>query len=195
MIIHISGPSGSGKTTLGNKLKKKFGNKIVVEDIDDLRARFVESFYGGYNKIWSNKNFKWNKKAYQKWINDYVNKINKPLVFVGLNHMPWWGKNHYYDMHSKYNFYIKIPLDIVFQQKCKRFFDDVLIDNLSETYEDMKKNKKQTIENLQSGFDQECSYKESKKMYDIWDKSYKKQGYKFMTRENIFKKVSELLFK
>lgn len=33
MIIHISGLSGSGKTYLGNKLKEKFGNKIVVKDL------------------------------------------------------------------------------------------------------------------------------------------------------------------
>jgi uridine kinase len=38
MIIHISGPSGSGKSTLGGKLKEHFKNKIVVKDLDDLRA-------------------------------------------------------------------------------------------------------------------------------------------------------------
>ena len=39
----------------GNKLKKKFGKKIVVEDLDDLRAKFVKKHYGGYDKIWSKK--------------------------------------------------------------------------------------------------------------------------------------------
>ena len=59
MIIHISGPSGSGKTTLGNKLKKRFGKPIVVKDLDDLRAEFVKKHYGGYDKIWDKKKFKW----------------------------------------------------------------------------------------------------------------------------------------
>ncbi len=34
MIIHISGSSGSVKT--GNKIKKIFGNKVAVFDVDDL---------------------------------------------------------------------------------------------------------------------------------------------------------------
>lgn len=36
-IIVISGVAGSGKTTLGNKLERKYSNKIIVKDIDDLR--------------------------------------------------------------------------------------------------------------------------------------------------------------
>ena len=36
-IIHISGASGAGKTTLGKKLEDKYGSKITVKDIDDLR--------------------------------------------------------------------------------------------------------------------------------------------------------------
>ena len=51
IIIHISGPSGSGKTTLGNKLKDRFGDKIIVKDIDDLRQEFIKQFYG--NKKWT----------------------------------------------------------------------------------------------------------------------------------------------
>ena len=45
LIIHISGASGSGKTTLGNKIKEQFKSKIVVKDLDDLRAEFIESHY------------------------------------------------------------------------------------------------------------------------------------------------------
>ena len=60
LVIHISGPSGSGKTTLGNKLKEKFGSKIEVKDIDDLRQDFIKQFYG--NKRWN----KIDKRAYQK---------------------------------------------------------------------------------------------------------------------------------
>jgi deoxyadenosine/deoxycytidine kinase len=81
MRIHIAGPSGAGKTTIGNKLKDKFKNKIVVKDIDDLRSDFIKEFYG--DKKWTIID----KKAYQKYIDDYVGKIKKPLILVGLNNM------------------------------------------------------------------------------------------------------------
>jgi adenylylsulfate kinase-like enzyme len=85
IIIHISGASGSGKTTLGKKLTKKFGNKIVVTDIDDLRREFMNSEYPDNNADIK----KFNKNGYQKWIDNFVAKQTKPLVFVGLNNMPW----------------------------------------------------------------------------------------------------------
>jgi len=46
-IIHISGPSGSGKTTLGNKLKEKFGSKIVVNHsygAYDIQSNLMDSY-------------------------------------------------------------------------------------------------------------------------------------------------------
>ena len=74
MIIHICGPSGSGKTTLGNKLKKKYGNKIVVKDLDDLRDEFIKSYYGV--KRWTFINV----REYQKYINDYIKKHSKKTI-------------------------------------------------------------------------------------------------------------------
>ena len=71
MIIHICGPSGSGKTTLGNKLKKKYCNKIVVKDLDDLRDEFIKSYYGV--KRWTFINV----REYQKYINDYIKNTVK----------------------------------------------------------------------------------------------------------------------
>lgn len=193
MIIHISGPSGSGKTTLGNKLKEKFKNKIVVKDLDDLRFEFVKYKYGSYNKIWSNKNFKWDKNAYQKWIYDFINNQKKSIVFVGLNHMPWWHKDFYYDLHSNYNFYIDISDDKIWEQKCLRFINDVFSIHLKDVLKDIKKNENKTITDLQEGLKFECGYKEMKKQNDIWKKDYKKQGYKFMTNDKIFSEVSKLL--
>ena len=46
LIIHITGPMGSGKSFIGDKLKKQFGNKIVVKDIDELVAEFEKLYYG-----------------------------------------------------------------------------------------------------------------------------------------------------
>ena len=72
MIIHICGPSGSGKTTLGNKLKKKYGNKIVVKDLDDLRGEFIKKTYNT-SKSWS-----FSEVKYQKYIDNYIKKNKKP---------------------------------------------------------------------------------------------------------------------
>ena len=194
MIIHISGPSGSGKTTLGNKLKEKFKNKIVVKDLDDLRYEFVKYKYGSYNKIWSNKKFKWDKNAYQEWIYEFINnQKKKSIVFVGLNHMPWWHKDFYYNLNSDYNFYIDINDDKIWKQKCLRFINDVNI-HFKDILKDIKKNENKTIKELQGGLKFECGYKEMKKQNNIWKKDYKKQGYKFMTNDKIFSEVSNLLY-
>ena len=39
----------------------------------------------------------------------------------------------------------------------------------------------------------DCSAKETIKMNNKWKKDYVKQGYKLMSRENIFKNVSKIL--
>ena len=62
LVIHISGASGSGKTTMGNELKKHFKNKIIVEDLDNLRDEFIKHYYG--NKKWTYIN----EDEYQNYI-------------------------------------------------------------------------------------------------------------------------------
>ena len=181
IIIHISGPSGSGKTTLGNRLKDKFGNKIVVKDIDDLRTGFIKKYYG--NKKWTIID----KEAYQKYIDAFVNKQNKSIIFVGLNHMPWWHKNHYYNMHSTYNYYIEVDDNIVLKQKCLRLFKDVPNDKTDMN--DLINNNEKFIKGMKQQIEIECDKKHTIKMNKIWNRDYKKQGYKFMTRDNIFKNV------
>lgn len=104
MIIHISGPSGSGKTFLGTKLKQHFKNKIVVQDLDNLRDEFIKSFYG--NKSWTYID----EPEYQNYIDNYIKQQKKPIVFVGLNDNTIFGKNKklYYNVHSQHNYYIDI---------------------------------------------------------------------------------------
>ena len=83
LIIHICGSSGSGKTTLGNKLKEKFGNNIIVKDLDELLDEyFVDHF--GENSLHNLGDV--DEKLYQKYIDDYINKQQKPIIFVGLHH-------------------------------------------------------------------------------------------------------------
>jgi len=99
LIIHVSGSSGSGKTTLGNKLKEKFGNKIIVKDLDELLDEYFVYHFG--------KNTTYNlgdvdEKSYQ---DEFIDKQNKPLVFVGLNDNPRGIKKIYYNI--KFNNIIK----------------------------------------------------------------------------------------
>lgn len=190
LVIHISGPSGSGKTTLGNKLIDMFGKKIIVKDIDDLRQDFIEKYYG------KNKNLKhFDKDKYQKWIDDFIDKNTKPIIFVGLNHMPWWHKNHYYNMHSKYNFYIKLDNDTIFKQKCGRFMNDLFVDNKQGVLNDLIKKEDWTLKQIQSGMKNECGFKNTKRMNDTWNKDYRKQGYEFVSGGDIFDKTVKIIKK
>ena len=190
LIIHISGPSGSGKTTLGNKLSKTFGKKIIVKDLDDLRLEFINHEYGGYAKMRT----KIDKDKYQKWIDDFINEQTKPIIFVGLNHMPWWHHNHYYDLHSQYNFYIKLDTDTIFKQKCGRFITDVN-NRQNEIINNIILDEKSTIKNMQNQIQHECGYDEIKKMNNIWNYDYKNQNYKILSRQKIFDAVSKLINK
>lgn len=191
IIIHITGPSGVGKTTIGNKLKEKFKNKIIVKDIDDLRNEFMNEQYGMKKFNW--KSFDSNK--YQKYINDFISKQTKPIVFVGLNHMFWHNKKLYYNMHSQYNFYIDINDMVIIKQKCIRFLSDELQDIIKNknVIEDITKNNKKFLKLIIENIDRECGTKHTVKLNNMWKKDYKKQGYKFASRENIIKEVSKII--
>ena len=112
LIIHISGASGSGKTTLGNKIKEQFKSKIIVKDLDILRDEFIKEFYG--NKKWTYID----ENEYQLYIDSYINKQKKPIIFVGLNDNTIYGKNKnlYYNVHSQHNYYIEID-DMIIVKK------------------------------------------------------------------------------
>jgi len=185
MIIHISGASGSGKTTLGNKLKEQFKNKIVVKDIDELRSDFIKKYYG-------DKKFDIiDKIEYQNYIDNFVKThLSKPLIFVGLNSMPWWHKNHYYNIHSTYNYFIDLDDETIIKQKCKRLLLDLTRD---EDMNYLVKNNKKYIKNVSNAIADECNLNKTIKFNNVWRKYYKNQGYKFMTRENIFRDVSKIL--
>ena len=186
IIIHISGASGSGKTFLGNQLKELFGKKIIVKDLDDLRDEFIKIFYG--DKKWTYIN----EKEYQKFIDTFIDKQNKTIVFVGLNDNTVYGKNKslYYDLHSLYNYYIEIDDMIIVKRKCLRLLDDIQNDKMA--MKDLVKNNQLFVKMFSQAI-RECSAKETIKMNNKWKKDYEKQGYKLMSSENIFKNVVKIL--
>jgi adenylate kinase family enzyme len=187
LIIHISGASGSGKTTLGNKLKENFKSKIVVKDLDILRDEFIKEFYG--NKIWTYID----ENEYQLYINDYVNKQKKPIIFVGLNDNTIYGKNKnlYYNVHSQHNYYIEIDDMVIVKQKCIRLLNDIQTDKMA--MEDLVKNNEKFVKKFTEAIKIECNAKQTIKQNNKWKKDYEKQGYKFMSRGNIYKSVVKIL--
>ena len=187
LIIHISGASGSGKTTLGNKLKEQFKSKIVVKDLDDLRDEFIKEFYG--NKKWTYID----ENEYQSYIDSYINRQKKAIIFVGLNDNTVYGKNKnlYYNVHSQYNYYIDIDDMIIVKQKCIRLLNDIQNDKMA--MEDLINNNKVFVKKFSEAIKRECSAKETIKQNNKWKKDYEKQGYKSMQRENIYKSIVKLL--
>ena len=187
LIIHISGASGSGKTTLGNKIKEQFKSKIIVKDLDILRDEFIKEFYG--NKKWTYID----ENEYQSYIDSYINKQKKPIIFVGLNDNTVYGKNKnlYYNVHSQYNYYIDIDDMIIVKQKCIRLLNDIQTDKMA--MEDLVKNNEKFVKKFTEAIKIECSAKQTIKQNNKWKKDYEKQGYKFISRENIYKSVVKIL--
>ena len=188
IIIHICGASGSGKTFLGNQLKEEFGKKIVVKDLDELRDEHIKKTYDT-SKGWSIDEVK-----YQKYIDDFVNKQKKPIIFVGLNDNPLGTKNIYYNVHSQYNFYIDIDDKVIVKQKCIRFLTDELPSHLDNSViNDIMNNNEFFIKQITKLIKNECSMEKMVKLNNKWKRDYKKQDYKFMSRENIYKSVVKIL--
>ena len=187
LIIHISGASGSGKTTLGNKLKEHFKSKIVVKDLDDLRDEFIKKFYD--NKKWTYID----ENEYQSYINDYINKQKKPIIFVCLNDNTRYGKNKnlYYNVHSQHNYYIELDDMIIVKQKCIRLLNNIQTNKIA--MEDLVKDNEKFVKKFTEAIKMECSVKQTIKQNNKWKKDYDKQGYKFMSRKNIYKSVVIIL--
>jgi hypothetical protein len=186
-IIHISGPSGAGKTTLGEKIAAKFPY-VIVKDIDDLRAEFIREFYG--DKPWTTID----AAAYQKYIDDFVHSFrDHAIVFVGLNNMPWWHPDLYYNMHSAHNYYIDIDTPEVIRRKCTRFFHK--IPTSSGAMRDLAENNARFIKKVKQGIDAECSAESTVAMNAKWAADYKRAGYTFASADEIFKDIARVLNK
>jgi len=192
LIIHISGASGSGKSTLGNKFKTNFKDKIIVKDLDELLDDYFAEHFG--------KNSSYNlgdvnEELYQDYIDNYISKQTKPIIFVGLNDnfVDFYPKRKdiYYDVHATYGYYIDIDDDIIIKQKCMRFLDNIKSDtNVTDAIiDDNKKFIKVMIKSINT----ECNKTFIMIWINKWKNDYKRQGYKFMDRDEIYEDVTKIL--
>lgn len=108
---------------------------------------------------------------------------------VGLNHMPWWHFDHYYDLHSEHNFYIKLDDKTIFQRKCNREIEKLFNGREKLIEFLMEKNIKYNFD----GLNHDCNFKTMKKENLKWNTDYKKQGYKLLDNKEIFKEVSHIV--
>lgn len=152
-----------------------------------MRHEFIKEYYG--DKEWDVID----KDAYQFFIDNFINKNKgeKPIVFVGLNNMPWWHRDLYYDMHSKHNFYIKLDNESIVKQKCIRFLTEQLKDIVTDeiAMNDLIHNNKKFIKLISKSIDRECNASEIIADNDKWEKDYKNQGYKIISREDIYNEI------
>ncbi len=155
--------------------------------MDNLRDQFIKSYYGEKRWTYIDQN------EYQSYIDSYINKQKKPIIFVGLNDNTVYGKNKnlYYNVHSQYNYYIDIDDMIIVKQKCIRLLNDIQTDKMA--MEDLVKNNEIFVKQFTKAIKIECSAKQTIKQNNKWKKDYEKQDYKFMSRENIYKSVVKVL--
>jgi len=214
MIIHIAGPSGAGKTTLGNKLKKKYGKKITVKDLDDIRDDFkAYHIKKGTSFELFRKNF---KKNYQLFLDNYINEHNKKiLIITGINtyindeRFAYKGHDAFkikYKLNTRadHKFCIDLPADEILKQRWYREYDMFvkytcvdLKESKDRLYEMSVKNEGKPFSENRIIPDFEWLFDRilHKRQIENWNVFYKKEGYAFLDRESIYKKVVRIIDK
>jgi hypothetical protein len=158
-----------------------------------LRGEFEKK---RYNNTYNLEEF--DSDGYQAFLDQYVLSIKKPLILVGLNHMFWFNKDLYYNVHSTYNFYIDIDDMLIVKQKCIRFLTDELPDMVTKNesiIRDITEDNPKFVRLIKENIERECGTEETLKLNRMWKKDYKKQGYTFMSREDIYKSIVTILNK
>jgi adenylate kinase family enzyme len=188
LVIHISGPSGSGKTILGNKLQKHFGQKIIIREFNDIRDEYVKKHIDT-SKKWA---IDYNKM--QLYLDEYIKQNNnKPLIIIGLTDNPLGHDKIYYKIPATHKFYIDIDDNILLKQRCDRFTAENIPDELNIPDKAAQNNENFKKISFIKGYNLECSAKLVSADNKKWKRYYKKQEYKIMTSELIFKHICDIL--
>ena len=171
--IIIFGTSSAGKSSIINEFPRNY-NKISWDNI-------FEEFGYTFFQVCEYKNYK-NKYYKQKEKDKFF-----MIAFITKKCLFWILINY------KLNYYIDIDDIIILKQKCLRTLEAIQKDK--RAIDDLVNNNERFIKMAVKGIKKDCSLKEVLKMNNRWKKDYKKMGYKFLSREEIFKDVSNLLTK
>ena len=182
ILIHIAGPTGSGKTTLGSRIKKKYPF-ILVKDLDEIFKDLPAIYPKEYLKMKE-------KEFYEKYLEDGVNKFisdysHSTIIFVGANiKSPGFDDIKYIDIPAKYKFYIEIPEIKILERRFNRHIDFIK-DNIKDYFDKTLNEKPLCVD-----------FEKWKKKINANDLSYyKKQDYKFLDNEDIYKNAKQIISK
>ena len=192
MIIHINGSSGSGKTTIGNKIKKIFGNKVAVFDVDDLHMNpLTRPKY--WNELNKTKTITEAKKVWKKLIHKTISETikknsDKIIIFVGLIEisLPSKYKKCIYEIPAvNYKFFLEVPINLLIERYYTRlcYYEKIGTKKQNEIYWQNVGLNKQYILGSQD-------------IIDINNENIKhaeKYNYKIMDSENIIKILEKIL--
>lgn len=116
-------------------------------------------------------------------------------MLVGLNHMFFHDKKLYYDVHATHRFYIDIQDMQIVKQKCLRFLTDELQDivKMKHVVDDITNDNTKFVKMISESIQRECGTKHTTKLNSMWKKDYAKQGYIFLSFDQIVNQVSAIL--
>lgn len=192
IVVHVAGASGAGKTILGKRLKRRFGAKIVVKDIDDLQAEYIAKKYNTERWTWND----FDANGFQAFLDQYIAKItkSKPLVLVGLNQIYLHDKKLYYNVHATHRFYIDVPDMQVVKQKCLRSIKELQnIVKMDHVVDDITNNNNKFVRLTKRDLLAQCGAKHITKVNAMWKTDYAEQKYTFLSSVQIFDRVAALL--
>lgn len=201
MIVHILGATGSGKTTLGNKIASEMKNVVVVDtdDIDDTNAiKIVEM--KKYNNYFNDKNIgkyfdlkaKMNEIDMTKIIDD-CKKNNKSLIIVGHT---LTGTKLDPINYTDHKYCIDIDPEVNYKQYMSRTYDSIC-KNCKQTTALIKKEK--NVYKLDEILIHKYKIRPSPPFLGFKDnikdmyKNNKKNGYKIMTSDDIYRDIVKKL--
>jgi hypothetical protein len=168
------------------KLKKYYKSKVIVKDLDDLFAEFMKL-----------NTKKFSSKKYQNFIDIFINKHNKSIIFVGLNseHLT----NKFYKLKPDYKFYIDLPVDINLKRHFLREIDEWTgwMQNRDKNilFNQLLNDENEVINGLTKSLTRQLKISEQKKFITSFNSHYTKEDYQFLSFMQIYNKIKSILKK